>query len=83
MSRYVVHPEIKGKKYEVAYGFDMPLGEYFIQVFDHSIKDEDNQMIVWEGSYMTHKANSQMVHIMRHWGVPENHVECVMDDLIF
>lgn len=46
MSRYIV--PARDKKYEVVLGWDPPLNTYFAQVYDHSIKDEDEQLILWE-----------------------------------
>lgn len=83
MSRFSHKIEKNGKEYEVAYGYDRPLSEYFIQVFDPSIEDEDNQLIVWEGSRMTNKSNGEMYRLFEKWGVKEEHLECLAMDLSF
>ncbi len=46
MSRYFV--PARDKKYKVVLGWDPPLNTYFAQVYDHSITDEDEQLILWE-----------------------------------
>ena len=80
MSRYTVKTVKDGKEYEVAYGFDRPLQEYFLQVFDNS-REEDDECIIWEGSRMTGKSNSEMCDLMLIWGVPKEHVSIVALDL--
>lgn len=82
MSRYSFKTTIDDKQYEVAYGFDRQLSEYFIQVFDYS-KEEDMECIVWEGSYMTNKSNGEMLKLYKKWNVPEEHIEMVALDLTF
>ena len=94
MSRYSFINKIKepGKKYEVAYGFDRPLQEYFLQVFDLNVPeagnnndddDDDVRCIIWEGNRMTGKSNSQMLELFEDWSVPEKHIQLVALDLPF
>lgn len=83
MSRYGFRTTKDGKDYVVAYGYDRPLQEYFLQVEDPSIEDEDNQLIVWEGSRMTGKSNSEICELFQHWNVPEKHIKMVALDLPF
>lgn len=73
------------KKYSIAYGFDRPLQEYFIQVFENGSATEENEdgLIVWEGSRMTHKSNGEMLELFEKWGVPEEHRQAVAMDLPF
>lgn len=82
MSRYTHECCIDGKHLEVAYGFDNPLQEYFIQVFD---KDDEEGFtpIVWEGSRMTHKSNGEMLELFEKYLVPENHCLALTLDLTF
>ena len=75
-----------GKILEVAYGFDRPLQEYFIQVFDTTAPDtddDDTHCILWEGNRMTDKSNSEMLELFKEYGVPENHLQQVALDLPF
>jgi len=83
MSRFTCKTIKDGKEYEIAYGFDRPLGEYFIQVYDPSKNEEENEdgLIVWEGSRMTGKSNSEMCKLMETWEVPEHHISGVALDL--
>ncbi len=46
MSRHIV--QARDKKYEIVLGWDSPLNTYFAQVYDRSIEDEDDQLILWE-----------------------------------
>ena len=75
-----------GKILEVAYGFDRPLQEYFIQVFDTTAPDTDDDdihCVLWEGNRMTDKSNSEMLELFKEYGVPENHLQQVALDLPF
>lgn len=75
-----------GKIYEVAYGYDRPLQEYFIQVFDINAPDTDDDdvhCIVWEGNKWSDKSNSEMLELFKLWGVPEKHLTAVALDLQF
>jgi hypothetical protein len=94
MSRYrfVNTTKEPGKRYEVAYGFDRPMQEYFLQVFDLNVPeagnnndddDDDVHCIVWEGNRMTGKSNSEMLELFELWGVPETHLQQVALDLPF
>jgi hypothetical protein len=85
MSRYrfVNDKKEPGKLYEVAYGYDRPLQEYFIQVFDINAKDTDEDdihCIVWEGNKWSDKSNSEMLELFELWGVPDNHCQAVALD---
>lgn len=79
MSRYGHKIKKEDKEYEVAYGFDRQCSEYFIQVFDNSMP-EDRECIIWEGSRMTGKSNSEMLDLFTLWGVPEIHRTAVTLD---
>jgi hypothetical protein len=88
MSRYSFKiVKSSGKHYQVAYGFDRPMQEYFLQVFDLDKPDEDDkddvQCIIWEGNRMTGKSNSEMLELFELWGVPQKHIEQVALDLPF
>lgn len=48
MSRRII-PGLK-RNYEVVVGWDRPLGTFFGQVYDRSIKGEDAQLIHWVGA---------------------------------
>ena len=81
MSR-LTHKHYVGEKVlEVAYGYDFPLQEYFIQVFDPNIEDEDQQCIVDEGNFCTGKSNIQMYHLFKDYGVPYVYLACVLNDV--
>jgi len=82
MSRYTLRVIKDGKEYEVAYGYDRPLMEYFIQVFDNTMP-EDEECILWEGNYMTDKSNSEMYRLFEKWSVPKEHLELLAMDLPF
>jgi hypothetical protein len=45
VSRYTITTK---EPYEVVVGWDRPLNTYFAQVYDKSIVDEDQQLIIWE-----------------------------------
>jgi len=79
MSRY--QHEHKGMV--VVYGYDRPMMEYFIQVIDPKIEDEDAQMVIWEGSYMTSCSNGRMLELFDQWGVPMDHKNQLLMDLPF
>ena len=83
MSRYALLVKKDKKIYSVAYGYDRPLLEYFIQVFDTSIADEDSSCILWKGSYMSNLSNSKMLELFEQWNVPEEHLQMVALDLPF
>jgi len=84
MSRYSFKTTVDDKTLEVAYGYDRPLQEYFIQVFNYEISDEDcDACILWEGSRMTGKSNSAMIYLYEKYKVPEEHIRQVALDLPF
>lgn len=82
MSRYIFTTVKDNKEYEVAYGYDWPLTEYFLQVYDNSLP-EDEELILWEGSRMTTKSNSQMLELYQEWNVPKEHCNMLASDLPF
>ena len=82
MSRYSFKTVKNDKIYSVAYGYDRPLQEYFIQVFDNTMP-EDEECIIWEGSHMTNKSNSEILEIFEQWDVPGDHLQQVALDLPF
>ena len=59
------------RKHLVAHGYDKQMLEYFIQVHDKEAIDEDNTIIVWEGSRMTGKSNGEMMELFTKWGIEE------------
>lgn len=83
MSRYSHKIVKKGKTYTVAYGYDRPLSEYFLQVFDESKEKDDDGCILWLGSYMTHTPNSEMLDNYIEWGVKKDHADMLALDLPF
>ena len=48
MSRYTI--PVLDEKHEVVVGWDAPLNTFFVQVYDHSIENEDEQLVIWEGA---------------------------------
>jgi len=82
MSRHAHVHKKEGKIYSVAYGFDRPLSEYFLQVFDPSMP-EDEECILWKGSRMDQLSNSSMYELYQEWGVPKHHLQAVTLDLPF
>ncbi len=78
--RYTITPKINGKKLEVAYGFDYPLGEYFIQVFDYTML-EDKELIFWKSSNMDNIPNSKMIEYWEKYQVPIDHLNLLALDL--
>ena len=83
MSRYTHKINLEGKTLEVAYGYDRPLTEYFIQVFDTEIENEDDQMILWEGSRMTNLSNGEILELFVKYGAHEDHQYALLMDLPF
>jgi len=84
MSRYTSTITKENKQYEVAFGYDVPLSEYFLQVFDLSkVTEDDEGLILDEGSWMTGKSNSEMLELYIEWQVPDKYRECVVLDLPF
>jgi hypothetical protein len=49
MSRYEFLPHCWSSTYSLAVGWDEPLQTYFAQVFDTSISEDDDRVIVWIG----------------------------------
>ena len=82
MSRHTHTVTKEGKTFQVAYGYDRPLQEYFLQVEDLS-KDEDDQLILWLGSRMTKTSNSKMLEAYHEWQVPEHICSLLAMDLQF
>ena len=80
MSRHSFKTIKDGKEYEVAYGYDYPLGEYFLQVFDNT-REEDDELIIDEGSRSTGKSNGEMLDLFELWNVPSRHIQRLALDL--
>lgn len=90
MSRYIHKIDVinkttgKSQSFEVAYGFDPPLGEYFVQVFDLNLPSEEEENIVlWLGTYTSHTSRDEMYGTMKVLGCAEEHLMAVMMDLPF
>ena len=82
MSRHIIH---KGNL-EFVYGYDRPLGEYFYQIFDHDIKDADQQLIEWKSNRTDYMARdyyaegltiSEIAKKMHDFGVATNVIALV------
>ena len=72
----------KNKVFDVAYGFDEPLGEYYIQASYTDDEGEDS-FVIDKGTYttQTHKDEMLMLYIL--FGVPEEHKTSLALDLKF
>ena len=67
------------RAFSVAYGYDNPLSEYFIQVWDQNVpseeeKGEDRDPLIWLGSRTTNTGRYEMYGVMKAMGVPEEHL---------
>ena len=64
------------RAFRIAYGYDHPLSEYFIQVWDESIPDEeeDRDPLLSLGSRTTGTGRDEMYGVMKAFGVPEEHL---------
>lgn len=94
MSRHT-HVLIKGsKRYEVVCGFDRPLHEYFIQVWDIENPSDDDTPVFSVASYNTMKphpdtpekvrySNSEILSLMEEWGCSFDYRRAVAMDLPF
>lgn len=89
MSQYTKFVQKHGKNYRVVYGFDRPLTEYFIQVWDSA--DEDCPVFA-VSNYCTldphpeapdkfRYTNSELLPLFLEWEVPEEHIHCLVLDL--
>lgn len=92
MSRYTHEVQVtnlktgKPKRYTVAYGFDPPLSEYFIQVMpQYPVEgdDDEEQCFLWEGNRTTGKTNSEMLQLFMIFEVPDEHIQALAMDLPF
>lgn len=89
MSRYVKTTTKNHIEYEVAWGYDRPLQEYFLQVFRPDKRDDlefdptGDGLMLSEGSSTTKRSNGYMLNLFEVWGVPANHVESLINDLQF
>lgn len=90
MSRYRHVVERDGVSYEVAYGYDRPLSEYFLQVFTLNGEDEDPYFSI--GNYYTmtphpdnlekiEYSNSEIMELMIEWECPQKYIDAVGSDL--
>jgi len=88
MSRYTATLE-NGN--ELAWGFDRPIGEYFIQLFD-----PEDEPIFSVGSHVTltphpvyphrkHWSNGELLQVFEDYNdaIPEDHIQSLALDLVF
>ena len=71
------------RPFDVAYGYDNPMEEYFIQVWDRTkpSDEEADEPIIWLGSRMTGTGREEMYGVMRAFGVPEEHLQKLILDV--
>jgi hypothetical protein len=79
MSRHTHLIEKDGKEYIVAVGFDFMLGEYFIQVFDNTLPEEE-ELVLWEGTRMTKMRQEDMAYLFSDWGVKKEFISKLLMD---
>lgn len=72
------------KRYTVAYGFDDPIQEYFIQVMSE-FPDENSKDVVFidEGSKTSGKSNSQIAIFYLLFEVPKKYIDAISMDIPF
>lgn len=96
MSRYSKIVEESGEKYEIAWGWDRPLGEYFFQKFllDENLEDmetifsiSNRNTIVPHPNYpkKIRYSNMELLAMMRQYFniIPKEHVSAIRMDLSF
>ena len=89
MSRYTHKITKQHVDYEVAYGYDQPLQEYFLQVFrldkqdDYDFDPTGEGMMINESSLLTNRSNGFMLNLFNIWGAKEEHQEQLTMDLPF
>lgn len=96
MSRHTHRVERNGVLYEVACGYDKPLQEYFLQVYDlnHPRLDDEDGLVFSISSHSTlkchpkhpgkrHWTNAEILELMREWECDKEHQDRVALDLPF
>jgi hypothetical protein len=84
MSRYELQP--KQPHHEVSIGWDPPLGNFFLQVYDTDINDEvEDPVVVWLGAdgYATETDVDQVLEEAAIWAeiIPELRSKLLQDHL--
>lgn len=73
----------ESRVFGVVHGYDHPMQEYFIQVWDKNMPQEeaDEDPIIWLGSRMTGTGRDEMYAVMKCFGVQDEYLQKLILDI--